>query len=172
MAVNSNDSCSCIKREDQAFDIVINTYDCKAIVITDLTNWMEGDGYIIQNKHKVTVTLPSKSKVDINIIPNSTTKIYSKDLVGTECLPDGIYCFTTDSCGYSYSRSKAVVCTLRCKLNNFISKTEDLVEATRLSNLIDLIEIETEMGNEINAKDLFIIATKELDKHSCTCTCM
>jgi hypothetical protein len=168
----TNNNCACIKREDQAFDIVINTYDCKALVITDLTNWMDdGDSYSIPTKHNVTISLPSKTVVNIDIIPNSTTKVYSKDLSGTECLQDGIYCFKTESCGYKYSRTKAVVCTLRCKLNNFISKSEDWAEITRLGNLIDLIEIDAEMGNEINAQELFKIATKELDKQSCTCTC-
>ena len=167
----STAQCACIKREDQAFDIVINTYDCKALVLTDLTNWMLGDGYDLPSKHAVTVTLPSKENVDIEILPNSTTKISAQKLGGVECLTDGIYCFKTESCGYKYSRSKAVVCTLRCKLNNFISKSEDWAEITRLSNLIDLIEIDAEMGNELNAKELFKVATKELDKHSCTCTC-
>jgi len=168
----TNNSCACIKREDQAFDIVINTYDCKALVITDLTNWMDdGGSYSIPTKHTVTVTLPSKSNVDIEIIPNSTTKILATDLTGGECLPDGIYCFKTKSCGYEYSRSKAVVCTLRCKLNNFISKSEDWAEITKLGNLIDLIEIDAEMGNELNAQELFKIVSKELDKKSCTCHC-
>lgn len=167
----TNNNCACIKREDQAFDIVINTYDCKALVITDLTNWMDDDNYSIPAKHAVVVTLPNKSTVDIEIIPNSTTKIAATALGGNECLHDGIYCFKTESCGYSYSRTKAVVCTLRCKLNNFISKSEDWAEITKLSNLIDLIEIDAEMGNEINARELFKIASKELDKHSCTCTC-
>ena len=169
MATSNN--CACIKREDQAFDIVINTYDCKALVITDLTNWMDDDNYSIPTKQAVVVTLPNKSTAEIEIIPNSTTKILATALGGNECLHDGIYCFKTTSCGYSYSRTKAVVCTLRCKLNNFISKSEDWAEITRLSNLIDLIEIDAEMGNEIDARELFKVATKELDKHSCTCTC-
>lgn len=170
----TNASCSCIKREDQSFDIIINTYDCKGLVITDLTNWMEGDGYVIPNKHKVTVTLPSNTKVDIDIIPNSTTKISATDLGGGECLSDGIYCFYTESCGYNYSRNKAVVCTLRCKLDNYISKAntnEDWDNITKISNLINLIEVDAEMGNEINAKEMFKIVDKELDKHSCTCYC-
>jgi hypothetical protein len=135
---------------------------------------MDGDGYVIPSKHKVTVTLPSQSKVDIDIIPNSTTKISAKDLGGGECLNDGIYCFYTESCGYSYSRNKAVVCTLRCKLDNYISKATtnyDWENITKISNLIDLIEVDAEMGNEINAKEMFKIVDKELDKHSCTCYC-
>ena len=63
MATSNN--CACIKREDQAFDIVINTYDCKALVITDLTNWMDDDNYSIPTKQAVVVTLPNKSTVDI-----------------------------------------------------------------------------------------------------------
>jgi len=167
-------NCSCIKREDQAFDFVINTYDCKAIIITDLTNWMEGDGYVIPDTFDVTITLPNKSTVPGSFKANSTTKIFSRDLGGGECLQDGIYCFKTNSCGYDYSRSKAVVCTLRCKLDNYISKAdkdEDWVNITKLSNLIDSIEVNAEMGQELTAKELFKIVDKELNKHSCTCYC-
>lgn len=167
-------NCSCIKREDQGFDIIINTYSCKSLVITDVTNWMDDDTYVIPQSHTVTVVLPNTSEVNIEIKPNSTSKVFAKDLNGGECLLDGIYCFKTESCGYSYSRNKAVVCTLRCKLDNYISKAqtnEDWDNITRLSNLINLIEIDAEMGNEINAKDLFKIVDKELDKHSCTCYC-
>mgnify|MGYP001483834900 CR=1 FL=1 len=167
-------TCSCIKREDQAFDFVINTYDCKAIIITDLTNWMEGDGYIIPETFDITINLPNKSTVPGSFRANSTTKIFAKDLGGGECLQDGIYCFKVESCGYYYSRNKAVVCTLMCKLDNYISKAdkdEDWVNITKLSNLIDSIEINAEMGQELTAKELFKIVDKELNKHSCTCYC-
>lgn len=167
-------ACNCIKREDQSFDIVVNTYDCKALIITDTSNWMVDSNYSIPENHKVSVVLPNKSTVDIEIKPNSTAKVFSSSLFGTECLPDGIYCFKTTSCGYSYSRNKAVVCTLRCKLDDFISKASsdsDWSEINRISNMIDLIEVEAEMGNEINANEIFKIVNKELDKHSCTCLC-
>jgi len=170
----TNANCSCIKREDQSFDFIINTYDCRSLVITDLTNWMIGDGYVLPETHSVTVTLPTQSKVDIKIIPNSVTSVSANILGFGECLKDGIYGFYTESCGYNYSKVKAVVCTLRCKLDNYISKAtnkEDWDNITKISNLIDLIEIDAEMGNEINAKEMFKIVDKELDKHSCTCYC-
>ena len=167
----STKDCACIKKEVQAFDFSINTYDCKTIIATDLTNWMDGDGYQIPENYTVTVTLPNQAKVDVSFKGGSTTKISSKDLSGHECLLDGIYCFRTESCGYNYSRSKAVVCTLRCKLDNLISKSDDYEEITKLSNMIDLIEVDAEMGRELNAKKLFKIVDKELDRHSCTCTC-
>jgi hypothetical protein len=163
--------CSCIKKEAQAFDFVLNTYDCKALVITDLSNWMTGDSYTIPDKFDVTITLPNQSRVDVLFAGNSTTKIYSRGLTNTECLPDGIYCFSTYSCGYNYERVKAVVCTLRCKLDDLISKSDDYEEITRLENLISSIEVSAELGLEQQAKELFKIADKELSKHSCTCYC-
>lgn len=167
----SSGNCACIKKEVQGFDFAINTFDCKAIIVTDLTNWMVGDSYKVPENYSVTVTLPNQSKVEVSFKGNSTTKITAKELSGSECLLDGIYCFKTESCGYTYTRNKAIVCTLRCKLDNFISKSNDFVEITRLENLINLIEVDAEMGRELNAKELFKIVDKELDKHSCTCTC-
>ena len=165
-------ACSCIKREDQSFDIITTTYGCKAIVITDISNWMMGDNYSIPENHEVEIVLPNKNSVKANIKPNSTTKIFSKDLFGTSCLPDGIYCFKTESCGYSYSRNKAITCTLRCKLDDFISKEGvSWEEINKLENMVDLVEISAEMGNEISANELYNIVSKELDKHSCSCYC-
>lgn len=163
--------CSCIKKEVQAFDFSLQSYDCKAVVITDLSNWMDSDGYIIPEKYDVTITLPNQSKTEVSIRAASDTKITSEELTGTPCLIDGVYCFSTFSCGYNYSRTKAIVCTLRCKLDDFISKSDNQKEITRISNMIDLIEIDAEMGRELNAKELFKIVDKELDRHSCTCTC-
>jgi len=166
----SND-CSCIKKEAQAFDFVLTTYDCKSLIITDLTNWMINDGYVIPDRFDVAIVLPNQSKVSVHFMGNTTTKINAQDLVGSECLPDGIYCFNTFSCGYNYQRVKAVVCTLRCKLDDLISKSDDHEEINRLDNLITSIEVSAELGMEQQAKDLFKVATKELDKHSCTCYC-
>lgn len=171
MEKTQGNNCSCIKKEAQGFDFVLNTYDCKALVVTDLTNWMKDDGYIIPDRFDVAIVLPNQSKVNVEFIGNSTTKIYAKDLVGSECLPDGIYCFSTFSCGYNYERVKAVVCTLRCKLDDLISKSDDYDEINKLDNLITSIEVSAELGLEQQAKDLFKIADKELSKHSCTCYC-
>lgn len=171
MEKNTGNNCSCIKKEAQGFDFVLTTYDCKALVITDLTNWMNDDSYIIPKQYDVTITLPNQSKKEVLFAGNSTTKIYSKDLTGSECLPDGIYCFSVFSCGYGYERVKAVVCTLRCKLDDLISKSNDYNEITRLENLITSIEVSAEMGLEQQAKELFKMADKELSKHSCTCYC-
>lgn len=167
---NSN-NCSCIKKDAQGFDFELKTYDCKALIITDLSDWMEGDGYIIPKEYTVNITLPNQSKKEVTFLGNSTTKVYSKDLLGSECLFDGIYCFSTFSCGHNYERVKAVVCTLRCKLDDLISKSDDYNEINRLDNLITSVEVSAELGLEQQAKKLFTVAKKELDKHSCTCYC-
>lgn len=164
-------NCSCIKKEDQSFDFVLTTYDCKGLVFTDTTNWMLEDGYGLPASQEVEITLPNKSKVVKSFKPLTATKFSSEELFGTKCLPDGIYCFKTTSCGYPYTRIKAVVCTLRCKLDNLIAKSEDWQKITELSNLIDAIEVNTEMGMEVTAKELFKVVNRELDKYSCECTC-
>jgi hypothetical protein len=135
---------------------------------------MSDENYEIPETHKISIVLPNKNTVEAVIRPNSTTKIYSKDLFGTECLPDGIYCFKTESCGYLYSRNKAITCTLRCKLDDMISKAttdSDWDEVQKISNMIDLIEVDAEMGNEVSANEMYKIANRELDKHSCQCLC-
>lgn len=164
-------NCSCIKREDQAFDFVLTTYDCKGLVFTDTTNWMEEDGYSVPTEQELVITLPTKNIIKTKFIPKSSTKISSQELFGYKCLPDGVYCFSTESCGYKYTRNKAVVCTLKCRLDNLIAKSEDWQLINKLSNLITSIEVSAEMGLELQAKELFKVVVKELDIHSCECSC-
>ena len=65
MEKTQSSNCSCIKKEAQGFDFVLTTYDCKALIITDLTNWMKDDGYIIPDRFDVAITLPNQAKVNV-----------------------------------------------------------------------------------------------------------
>ncbi len=164
-------NCACIKKEAQGFDFSLDSYDCKGLLFIDTTNWMVDDNYSLPDTFDITVVLPSKNDVKVTLKPNTTNKISAKDLGFGACLPDGIYCFKTESCGYKYSRNKAVVCTLKCRLHNLIAKSEDWHTINKIKNLIEAIEVSAEMGLELQAQNLFKVVQKELDILECFCTC-
>jgi hypothetical protein len=134
---------------------------------------MEDDPYIISENHPLTITLPSGVAVETTFNPRTITKFDTADLNVGPCLPDGIYCFSVDSCGYKYSRTKAVVCQIECQLDNFIAKSlpEDIDLINEISNLINSIKINADIGKQKAANKLFSIVTKKLSKLDCSCLC-
>jgi hypothetical protein len=166
-----NNNCSCIKNENQAFDFVVTYYDCKGLVFSDISNWMVDDGYKVPEEFNIEITLPSGSTVNKLVRPLTSTIILSSELSGSKCLQDGIYCFKVTSCGIPYSRVKAVVCSLKCKLNNLIAKSDDTGLINEISNDIEGIKVSADMGLELQAKDLYSKVEKRLNKLDCSCIC-
>jgi hypothetical protein len=164
-------NCSCIKKEAQAFDLLLDSYDCRGFVITDLSNWMKDDNYKIPEKFKVEIILPNKSKKDIDLLANSTTKISNVDIGYESCIPNGIYCFKTTSCGYSYTRIKAVTCSLECALNDFVAKSNNWETINKIKDLILAVKTSAELGLEKQAQELYNVVKKEIDALSCKCSC-
>ena len=167
-------ACGCIKKQAQAFDFNLESLDCKTLIFTDLSNWMEEEPYILPSKQEVEVTLPSGSIITLNFNPKSVTKFTGEELKAKDCLPNGIYCFKVESCGHIMSRHKAVVCKLECKLDNLIAKasrSEDWDVIQEISNLILSVKINTEIGKHQLATELYKIADKKLTRLDCECPC-
>ena len=93
-------ACSCIKNH---YSIHISSEDCKKLIYQDESDWMAGEGFNIPETYPVTISIPSRSKeVTIDVKTKGRTVITSVDLFGSSdlmCLPDDIYCFSTESCG-------------------------------------------------------------------------
>jgi len=167
--------CHCIKDTAQSFDIYTESLDCKTLIINDVSNWMVDDNYVIPTKFNVTITTPNKSNLKIELNAASTTVLDKELLNCGACIEDGIYCIKTESCGIIYSRNFAITCTLKCKLDYFISNIggdkNKLNKALELSNLIDQIEVNTRLGNENTAQELYKIVEREFEKLHCHCSC-
>ena len=167
--------CSCIKDTKQKFDFHLESLDCKTLIFTDLSNWQEEVPYIIPEKLDIEITLPSGQTRQVSVTPKTTSKISLDDLsLSKKCLPNGIYCFKTESCGYTMTRHKAVVCKLYCKLDNLIAKAqteEDNAIISELSNLIKSIEINTEIGKHQQAVEIYKIVDKKFSRLHCECPC-
>lgn len=167
-------NCSCIKDTAQAFDFHLESLDCKTLIFTDLSNWMLEEPYVVPAVHDVQITFPEGQTILTEFRGESITKYTAEGFGIGKCFPDGIYCFKVESCGYNYTRHKAVTCTLYCQLDTLISKAatdEDWSVIEELSNLIISIKKAAEMDKHKQANELYSIASKKLSRLECSCPC-
>lgn len=115
--------CSCIRRSGTKFDFYLDLLDCDTLVFTDLSNWMDEDYYVIPDEWPMTIKFPDGNTKQVNFKPKGTT-IFTSSSLGVGCLLDGIYCFSTESCGYDYHRNEAILCSLECKLDTLINQLD------------------------------------------------
>lgn len=158
--------CSCIRDYDQRFEFDLQSFDCKSFTFIDLSSWEEP---VKDEVHPMTITTPDGRKVEVefNIKGYTTYR-----LTENECIDDGIYCFEVDSCGNKFKRSKAIVCTLECKLH-YLKQREnsDYGQISRLESMIASIKSSASTGNIQTAGKLYEEVSKIFDKLHCTCSC-
>ena len=169
-------SCSCIKGEGSKFDINLDMLDCQTLYLTDLSNWNTGGGYELPTTYSIKVTLPTSNKeVTIEVKPQESTILKGEDLEVGECFPDGIYCFSTESCGVIYTRNKAITCLTECRIERLTEKLAKqevrLDKYVEITNYLTIIKSSAESGQPKKAAELYKILQKELDNLDCECSC-
>lgn len=164
-------ACSCIKRYQ--YDVHIDHLDCKSLVYEDQSAWMDDDGYERPEKYDVEVTITSlNKKVTLSLYTNKRNIITSEMLLGssTQCLPDDIYCFYTESCGLGSKIVRAYTCSTDCKidiLSSRIKTREDADEVRYLRELSDSIKINARMGKNTAASNSFKLLKEKLNHLTC-----
>lgn len=163
--------CGCIKKRD--FDLIFTDSGCEYLVIQDNSSWQD------QKPEKFIITLKIASRnieKDLEIYTDRANKFSSIDLLGAsevKCLPDEIYCITTESCGYSLSINRVYLCGLRQEVSQLLeeySRTENtklFQHYTRINSLIDSIEVNVSKGNLDTSKDLFKEVKDRLKNLNC-----
>ncbi len=167
-------NCACIRGTGRKFDFYLELLDCDTLVFTDLSNWMDEDYYEIPEEYPMTITFPNGTKKQVNFKPKSTT-IFTSGELGIGCILDGVYCFTVESCGYTYSRNDGVVCSLQCKLDTLTSSMdisptygkELLSKIETLSVYMKAFQSNARLGKINKAVSLFKILSKELEGVDC-----
>lgn len=162
--------CGCIKNKYSAY---LGSNGCKELIYEDESLWMQEDGYNIPETYTVTITTPSKDKIDLELGVDRRNRITAVDLFSSdspECLQDGIYCFSTESCGINYQINRAFVCNLECKINKAIADNEvqdDFSDIMRYKALLEAVKVNAKQGNVESAESLLQYLQKELDRYSC-----
>lgn len=167
--------CSCIRRSSTKFDFLLELLDCDTIVFTDLSNWMTEDYYVIPDKWPMTIKFPNGTKKEVFFNPTTSTIFKSSDL-NLPTFLDGIYCFSTESCGYDYTRNEAILCSIECKLDTLIhtlnlntnyNKNSSLEQIKNISVWINSIRTNARSGKINQATKWFNLVSAELERVEC-----
>jgi hypothetical protein len=167
-------NCACIRGTGRKFDFYLELLDCDTLVFTDLSNWMEEDYYVVPEEYPMEIKFPNGTKKTVNFKPQGAT-VFTSESLGVPCLFDGIYCFTVESCGYTYSRNDAIVCSLECKLDTLVHQMdtslvygkESLSKIERITVYIDSFKSNARLGKINKATKLYKILSRELEGIDC-----
>jgi len=156
-------NCSCIKGD---FNFKILASDFTDIIYQDLSEWMEGDHYLLPESYFVEVIPPGKKTGDkYEVFVNHSSRIK------LPCVRDGIYTFRVESCGTIFERRVGIFpemecCLLKAKVQGF-----DIDSLIEISYMIDELKIQIELGSTLSAKDTLEILNKKLRNIKCDCGC-
>jgi len=159
-------NCSCIRGEGN-FQFEIKAISPSFLIYTDLSDWMEHPNYKDPSSYTLKVQPPYGDEVQIDIDVNKANRITALNLFKKEIeIPDGIYCFTLENCGYTYMKYKAICRRLECCADKLYIEGKD---TTELDDLIRGIKVSTEFQNISTAQDLYKQAEIILKNNQCYC---
>lgn len=162
--------CSCLKND---FNLSIDDRGCKTILIEDLSNWMAGDFFNEGETLPITIKSLSLGKsFDLSLKINKRNIYTSLDVIGIAdvCIPDDVYCFSTTSCGVSYSINRVYLCSTLCKIEQLKSKAKDKLDweyIRELQNFVEQIKANSEFGKIDTAVSILKLLNKKLKNLKC-----
>lgn len=159
--------CSCIKGEGN-FNFIISALSDSVLLYQDLSDWMEHPNYATPTQYTLLIKLPNTETIkEVVIDIQKVNRITSEILFGKDgVIPDGIYCFSVENCGYKYSRHAAIVRKLECCTDKLFMEGVDTKE---LDDLIRKIKISTQFQDMTTATKLYKIASEKIKLNNCFC---
>lgn len=168
---SKNIPCGCIKNY---FNLDVSFTDCNHILIQDQSEWMQESGYTTPSSFDVTMTVEKwGASITKQISPFSSTTFSVEDF-GLSCFGDDILCITTESCGIKYTRKKAMICGVECKIHGLIANadTDEKYEiANKLMIKLESVKINIEFERYDIATDLLETIKKQLKNLDCGSNC-
>lgn len=160
--------CSCIRG---VFNVHAEALDKDTLVVTDVSEWMDEEGYDPPTVYTASITPPASSRAfDVLIDANKTNKITSEDI---GAIKDGVYCFTVESCGKVYTRNKALFPKMECCVAKawatMPGHREDQIR--EVDKFLMLATHAAELGNVNDSFNNLKIARQLLDNLKCDCDC-
>ena len=157
------------------YDVKISWRDNKSLVYTDLSLWMQGEGYVKPDTYKVRIIPPTGGKgVIVDVAPNKCTVIKSVDIYGEDVsIPDGAFKFEVDNCGMHYEVARLFLYNLDCKLKKFFVRALEDYELMRvykeLDNLFSLLLMYGDISDTYKAGKIYDKIDKTLQWYNCEC---
>lgn len=167
-------ACACIKAN--GFDLRIDYVDSNTLVIEDFSNWVYSDVQDIPNTINITIrSLDRGVEKSLELKTNCKNRIKYSDLFNDngKKIPDGFFCITTESCGISYTINRAFLHNSEIEVMKILSSNSDNLNSDTIDTLyecmlnIDLIKINSELGNFKTSSKIFKKLKRKLKNFKC-----
>lgn len=163
--------CNCIKKN---YDFTLQSLSTKKLSYQDFSDWMVGDQYIKPDTYTIQIKTPNSLKTtDVEVNSTGVNILTSEDLGGGDgnCIPEGVYCFTVETCGNKATRYTGVTADLECRIACMISRDVDPILIAKLQTQIKSIHYSLGLDMTIEANKIYKVVKREIDLIECDCSC-
>ena len=141
--------------------------------------WMEGHNYYIPESYDVWVSTGGGGGRKVSVKTIGHTVIDAEALGTSGMLPDGAYCFRTESCADTMTRYKMNTCRLECCLQEYIyqlvsreAPESEYVNVEQIERLIDIAKHNASIKNVEYAMQVYEEAKTMIEDLNCNCKCL
>lgn len=159
----ANRPCSCIR---DRFSIFPSYVDKSKLVLHDLSNWVEEEGFTYPDFFDLTIIFPNEYKLEENVAPLNGI-VLENDFI------DGIYIFQVNICGEKYEQSHLLTPKIDCCLNKARITVSDKKQ-NDIDEIYTHLSVAREnalMGNNTIVEDLIKLIKNKINALSCNCNC-
>lgn len=160
-------NCSCIRGN---YNFHFEALDKQTFIYQDLSDWMDDPRYSFPETYEVSITPPGESSSTVLTLDvTNTNKIGQTDL---PVIRDGVWCFETTSCGYTYKRSVGIFYAIECCIAKAYATepTRKHEKIKEVESFLRLAQAAISINNISQATDLYDIAYKKMNKiKNCEC---
>lgn len=160
--------CACIKGE---FNISAFAPDCDNLIFLDLSEWMDGDHYLLPKEYEFEIVPPGKTSGPFfSTISGTSTRITREEL-GFRIM-DGVYCIKVTNCGVDYLKRVAIFPELECCITRAkVLLPEKKQEIREIEDLLDSVKYSIEIKDIKVAQSSLEIVKKMVRNLKCDCDC-
>ena len=163
--MSSKKPCSCIR---DSFLLHVNSPAKESVLIHDLSNWVDEDGFAVPDFYLLKVKFPNSQEKEIEVSP-STGVVVDKSEYG-----DGIYEFTLDNCGVVYTQKELITSKVECSLDIALVKAKNKKDYESIYDIRDDISVAkatAALGNYETANKIIELVKQKLQNLDCNCEC-
>lgn len=162
----ANRPCSCIR---DTFLLHVSSPAKDVVLIHDLSNWVtDEDGFVYPNFYTLDVKYPNEEVKSVEVSP------IHGFMISGEKLPDGIYTFTLDNCGVTYTQKALIISSTECALDKATLKAKSKTDFELIDDIksdIMVAQASAEYGDYDVANKILNIAKRKLESNFCNCNC-
>lgn len=163
--------CSCI-RGDGGFNIHVENYDGRFLFLTDYSDWYVYEDvvkkYVVPDEFTISIRVPSFSKASEKSFTIKTGVRNKISLGDDRWWPDGIYCFSIDSCTNKMYINRLIIPKINCCVKQYASYGT-VNKVKELQEYIENAHIAVHNGDNETAEKTLIILNKEISLLNCNC---